>query len=90
MFPVPGTSERARLWKILLTSNGVKAELVLDMLAEVPLTGGLIRNAVLNACSEKTSLRETFQISSALLLDLEFREISTMPSQSRRRQSGSG
>jgi vesicle-fusing ATPase len=50
-FPLPGTEERRRIWRLVLPTGVDVSGLDVDVLAEhVPLAGGHIRSAVFNAC----------------------------------------
>jgi SpoVK/Ycf46/Vps4 family AAA+-type ATPase len=48
-FPFPGPVERVEIWRRELDRQGLQGTFDLQRLAEVPITGGLIRNAVQRA-----------------------------------------
>jgi hypothetical protein len=50
-FEFPGVDERRKLWQIAFSPTAPTTSLDLDRLAELPATGGMIRNIALNAAS---------------------------------------
>jgi SpoVK/Ycf46/Vps4 family AAA+-type ATPase len=48
-FPFPAAAERQEIWRRELERQGLQGTFDLQRLAEVPITGGLIRNAVQRA-----------------------------------------
>ncbi len=51
-FPVPGKEERRRIWALETSRAGLQADVDLQALSTLQLTGGLIRNAVLRSVRE--------------------------------------
>lgn len=78
-FPVPGLPERERLWQLLLAQRGLGTGFAVDLLAEIPLTGGLISNAVSKAVRKKALAGEQFKVTGAVLMDLALQEVQKMP-----------
>ena len=69
-FPLPGPKERRAIWVLELAHNGLGEGYDLDALAQVPLTGGLIRNAALQAARRGRILGNLFTLSTETLLEL--------------------
>lgn len=78
-FPVPGFEERRGLWEhSLLELFGILQGPDLDELAAVPLTGGLIRNAVVQAVRRQKVLEDEFCLDTPTLLSLARKELPKM------------
>ncbi len=69
-FPVPGPKERRAIWVLELAHSGLGVGYDLEALAQVPLTGGLIRNAALQAARRSKVMGSAFDLSTSTLLDL--------------------
>lgn len=67
-FPVPGARERERIWCLELKRQGFHGGFDFGRLAEVPLTGGLIRNAIQRAARLRALSRPDYTITTAELV----------------------
>ena len=77
-FPVPGFEERRVMWEKKLGDLAKGNDLDFDALAAIPLTGGLIRNAVFQARRRKTVYGDEFRVNTATLLALAEKELPKM------------
>jgi hypothetical protein len=66
-FPPPGSAARRAIWTLLLPAKAPKGDIDFDMLAEVQLTGGEIKNAILAACIQAASQRAV--LATPILMD---------------------
>jgi hypothetical protein len=88
-FPVPGFEERRNLWEyVALELLGSAADLDLDELAAVPLTGGLIRNALQQAARRQKVLGREFSADTPALLALARKELPKMDRDARAKTIG--
>jgi hypothetical protein len=58
-FPHPSAQERLRLWKGTLSGGLPVTGVDIELLAALPLTGGQIRNVVLNAAFSAAAAQQT-------------------------------
>ena len=89
-FPLPGREERTRIWRIELKKNRISGTFDLAELASVPLSGGLVRNATVQAARNRAVRRRGYQVTTASLLALARRELEKMPDDRRFREVGFG
>ena len=66
-FPMPGTSERAAIWRRALSPGAPAADVDVTRLATLELTGGSIRSIALNAAFDAAATGEP--LSTAHLLE---------------------
>jgi SpoVK/Ycf46/Vps4 family AAA+-type ATPase len=76
-FPAPSAEERKKLWTLELEARNLRPFPAVDLtaLAAVPLTGGLIHNAVIQAARRKTVDPRTFRVNTSSLLTLARKEL---------------
>jgi hypothetical protein len=75
-FPFPGPAERARLWARAFPAQAPIAELDIDRLAKLAVSGGMIRNIALNAAF--CAAGQSTEITMELVLEMariEFRKL---------------
>jgi len=90
-FPVPGAEERSEIWAFELKRAEVRKAFDLRRLAEVPLTGGLIANAVAQARNRRLLLGQGFKLTTEAMLELAWKEAPKMgQAESRHRIAGFG
>jgi hypothetical protein len=78
-FPIPGYDERVRIWNAELARQGAYGAAVDRLeLAEVPLTGGLIANAVRQFVRRAAVFPDTFKADTPALLALARKELPKM------------
>jgi len=73
-FPIPEDEERGAIWALELKRAGLGKKLDLRRLAEVPLTGGLVANAVAQARNRRLLLGSRFKVTTEVMLELAWKE----------------
>ena len=73
-FPLPEEAERAAIWALELAKARIRFDGDLHAAVAVPLSGGLIANAVRQVKTRRTLLGQRYKITSAALVEAAFKE----------------
>jgi hypothetical protein len=87
-FPMPGLDARRKIWRLAADAQGWPEELDLEGPSSVPLSGGLIANAVRHASLRHAVLGDAYPICAGNLLDLARAELIKLNAPDARRVVG--
>lgn len=89
-FPLPSVDDRTRIWEMEVRRHRLRGDYDLGAVAQVPLSGGLIRNAVAQGCRLRLARRKEWKSDTPSLLALAKKELEKMPEEGFRREVGFG
>lgn len=87
-FPLPEEEERRSIWERELRLARIKADVDMGRLARLPLSGGLIANAVHQAAARRSLLGRRFALTTETLVQLAQKELPKMGGGESRRWIG--